>query len=936
MPPSDRDARHSALQGALFDLSEMAPASRERWLRHCRAEMPTLHAALRPHLPHLPGLPTAGDHTSPPRLATHGDADPTPTDTDPADTTLHAGVTLHPGARLGPWQLDAEIGRGGMGVVWRAHRADGRFDREVAVKLLPPLFADATLRTRFDRETQAQARLSHPHIAQLLDAGRTDDGTAWLVMELVDGEPLMAHVRRRQLPLRARLALMLQLADAVAHAHRHLLVHRDLKPGNVLVDLRGHVKLLDFGVAKLLDEAGGEPLTREGGAFTPGYASPEQVQGQTVTTLSDVFSLGVMLHELLTGQGPFLQPGDTLGAVMQRTLQLEVSAPSRHPQTLPGVDADLDAIALRALAKAPDERLPGADALAADLRAWLDGRPVSARAPGWAERSWKLVRRHRLVSAISVLGLAGTLGFAGDAWQSARHARAQQQLAEQRLQQVRQFARQVIHDYNGLLEAVPGTIQVRERLVGDALGYLDAEAASAAGDPGFQRELADAYLAIGNVQGRGLAGPGLGHFDAAQASFEHSARLYQPRCADAQAPAAERADHCLGWARTQEAQAQLLAVQGQRDAAIERLSRVLDELDRWPAETLPESQRPVHRGLQRATLGTLASLESHAHGERWTQALQHARLHWEQLRAEATAADAPAASRMQAGFAGDLLAFLLVAHGRADEGLTIITPLVAQARALARTPDRRDLRILLATASQTEGELRLLAGQASAGTALLRESTALAADLLQQEPGNPQARHGYLMSAWRLARGLRRTGQHAQALQAARQGLAAAPRLADLPPFLRGQRLRLETELALALGALGRRAEARTAAERARTGLTGLAAAGGPPSRQVLDLATAEAAWLLNSPPGHGGERRTAWQRAHGHLQAWLQLTPADLEAQAQMARLCALALADIELMADPALAAQARQSRQHAAAALQPLWPDSDTLPGIWRLPAL
>ena len=243
----------------------------------------------------------------------------------PGPATAH----LQAGTPLGAWTLDEEIGRGGMGVVWRGHRSDGRFERQVAIKLLPPLFADATLRARFLRETQALARLAHPHIAALLDAGQTEDGTAWLVMELVSGASLLHHVRTQACDLRARVGLMLQLADAVAHAHRHLLVHRDLKPGNVMVDGTGQVKLLDFGVTKLLDDAGVEPLTREIGGFTPGYASPEQVQGDTVTTLSDVFSLGVMLHELLTDQAPFLRPGSTWHETLHRTLNEEVGPPSR-------------------------------------------------------------------------------------------------------------------------------------------------------------------------------------------------------------------------------------------------------------------------------------------------------------------------------------------------------------------------------------------------------------------------------------------------------------------------------------------------------------------------------------------------------------------------------------------------------------------------------
>ncbi|WP_422564334.1 serine/threonine-protein kinase, partial [Ideonella sp.] len=258
---------------------------------------------------------------------------------------------------LGPWVLDAEIGRGGMGVVWAAHRADGSFEQEVAIKLLPPLFANPLLRSRFARETQALARLSHPNIARLFDAGQTEGGTTWLAMERVHGESLTRHVHEQQVGLRGRLALLLQLCDAVTHAHRHLLVHRDLKPGNVLVTPAGQVKLLDFGVAWLLDEADSTRLTQGIGAFTPGYASPEQTDSTDVSTAADVFALGVLLYELITDSHPFIHSGDTLSRTLQRTLQENPLAPSRQKTALAGVDADLDAITLHALEKRPQDRL---------------------------------------------------------------------------------------------------------------------------------------------------------------------------------------------------------------------------------------------------------------------------------------------------------------------------------------------------------------------------------------------------------------------------------------------------------------------------------------------------------------------------------------------------------------------------------------------------
>ena len=212
-----------------------------------------------------------------------------------------------PGARIGPYRLDRLIGEGGMGQVWLAARADGLYERKVALKLLRPGLADPKLRQRFDREREILARFAHPYIARLLDAGIDRDGQPYLALEYVDGEPITSYCQSRQLDIAARIDLFRQVCEAVSHAHANLIVHRDLKPSNILVTPAGHVRLLDFGIAKLLDV---EPLpveqTRTGvRTFTLHYAAPEQIRGEPVTTMTDVYSLGVVLYELLTGSKPY-------------------------------------------------------------------------------------------------------------------------------------------------------------------------------------------------------------------------------------------------------------------------------------------------------------------------------------------------------------------------------------------------------------------------------------------------------------------------------------------------------------------------------------------------------------------------------------------------------------------------------------------------------
>lgn len=344
---------------------------------------------------------------------------------------------LQPGQRIGPYALMRELGRGGMGVVWLAERADGAFQRTVALKLphrhlLENLNA-AAVRERFARERDILAGLAHPHIAAFFDAGVTPDGQPWLALEAVPGEPLTDWCRARALPLAQRLALFDQVLAAVDHAHARFVAHRDIKPANVLVTPAGEVKLLDFGIARLLhadDPAAADStaLTREGSVLaTPRYAAPEQLTGGPVTAATDVHALGLMLFELLTDAPAFD------GTLATRPADREPPLPSRRaatPALRRALAGDLDAITVRALQPRPADRYASVAALADDLRRQREHRPIRARRiTAWAQ-AWRYVQRHRLpVALASALGLALIAGSAGVAWQ-AHEARAQARRAE--------------------------------------------------------------------------------------------------------------------------------------------------------------------------------------------------------------------------------------------------------------------------------------------------------------------------------------------------------------------------------------------------------------------------------------------------------------------------------------------------------------------------
>jgi len=322
-------------------------------------------------------------------------------------------AVAEPGAQVGPYRLVREIGRGGMGVVYLAARADGQFQRDVALKLLPHAFESSRRIARFRAEREILASLTHPSIAGLLDGGVTDTGRPFLVMEYVDGVPITDYCATHGCTVETRLRLMQQVCAAVQHAHRRLVVHRDLKPGNILVTETAEgpqVKLLDFGIAKLVGEEDPDwtvPRTRTGERMlTPQYAAPEQVRGEAITTATDVYQLGVLAYELLTGERPFNPADLTLTEMERLILETMPEAPSRRASDRPAVPpsdltGDLDTIVLKALRKEPDRRFGSAEELAEDIERYMNGKPVRARPATAGYRARKFVQRHRLAVGVA-------------------------------------------------------------------------------------------------------------------------------------------------------------------------------------------------------------------------------------------------------------------------------------------------------------------------------------------------------------------------------------------------------------------------------------------------------------------------------------------------------------------------------------------------------
>ena len=409
------------------------------------------------------------------------------------------------GQRLGPYVLQAPLGQGGSGTVWAARRSDGRFEGQVAVKLLHLSLLGRAGAERFQREGHILARLAHPHIARLLDAGVTEAGQPYLVMDLVQGQRLDQHCAALRLGVPERLKLFADVLAAVAHAHSHGVIHRDIKPSNIMVDAAGVVKLLDFGIAKIVqgDETAAEStdLTRDWGrAMTPQYAAPEQLRGEPVTTATDVFALGVLLYELLAGELPFGRLRPPSMAQAQAMAMADAMLPPKRPSAVVASAAlrrqlagDLDTIALRALKPAPAERYPTVSAMADDLARHQSGHPVLARADSLLYRVRKFVGRHKAASAVAAgVALAAVGGAHAQVavllalaagtllalWQ-ARVAQGQAALAKAALRQaeeVKQFIASIF------TEATPregaGGVVTAQDLLASALGRIEAELAA--------------------------------------------------------------------------------------------------------------------------------------------------------------------------------------------------------------------------------------------------------------------------------------------------------------------------------------------------------------------------------------------------------------------------------------------------------------------------
>lgn len=440
------------------------------------------------------------------------------------------------GRRIGPYELLSLIGSGGMGEVYRARRVDAEYEKEVAIKIVPMALATRGVVERLRTERQILAKLDHPHIARLIDGGVTEDGLPYLIMDLVEGEPLDEYCEARKLPVRERLRLFRAVCAAVSYAHQHLVVHRDLKPQNILVTANGTVKLLDFGIAKLAQPSvtpgpsdaetmfGTNPLTLE-------FASPEQVLGRTITTSSDVFSLGIVLYLLLARQTPYRAAFASLHEAMREICEKEPMKPSIaavvNGAIAERIDVDLDVIVLRALRKEPEKRYRSVEEFSEDIARYLDGRPVTARGDQFAYRAGKLVRRHKLEIAAGLLIAVALVSGIITATKQARLAARETERAERHVATVRAFADAAMFQLHDAIKDLPGSTKARQLLVSTALEYLNALESEMGGDLSLQHDLGTAYLKVADIQGK-VNKANTGEWIEAKRSYSKAIALLEP------------------------------------------------------------------------------------------------------------------------------------------------------------------------------------------------------------------------------------------------------------------------------------------------------------------------------------------------------------------------------------------------------------------------
>ena len=698
------------------------------------------------------------------------------------------------GRHIGPYEIVDHIGAGGMGEVYRAIRID-EYQKEVAIKFVRASQDSGFIVSRFKNERQILASLDHPNIARLLDGGTTEDGVPYFVMELIDGQPIDEYCAGKALPIAERLRLFSHVCSAVQYAHQRLIIHRDIKPSNILVTSDGTPKLLDFGIAKMLDRDAVpgqfEPTLTLFRALTPGYASPEQVKDEPITTASDVYSLGVVLYELLTGRHPYRKPNSTSQEIARAVCEVYPEKPStavkrKNPGDSRSASAgpeivensaqklskklrgDLDNIVLMALRKEPQRRYASVEQFAADLHRHLQNLPVLARNDTISYRTSKFVSRHRagviaaVLLTLTLLGaLAVTLWEARFARQQAAIARAQEARAERRFNDVRKLANSLIFEVHDSIRNLPGATQARKLVVTRALEYLDSLSREASGDPSLQRELATAYDSVGDVLGS-TDNPNLGDFEGAAASYAKALAIWEALAA----ANPNDVNVQLGLGSEYFRVTQVLENVGDFGKARATMERAQPLVQRMITEQNDPKLQVQLAGLYYYTAGALEKTGD------FPGALQNYRQAAAIL--EPIAADPGSNVFIRAYLPAnyDGAAKMLAETGKVDDGIAMATNALHSLKTLSEAnPTNATFREYLAEAYGISGDILRKKGDSGAALAMYRREEQICNELKSGDPNNQQAIVNLGYGEASVGETLARQGKIRQGLQSLHQAV---------------------------------------------------------------------------------------------------------------------------------------------------------------------
>ena len=682
------------------------------------------------------------------------------------------------GSHIGPYKVVREIGHGGMGSVYLAERDDEHYQRQVAIKLINPGLSGEAIRRRFRNEMQILANLDHPNIARLFDGGETANGVPYLVMEYVAGTPINRYCDDRDLSTEQRLELFCTVCDAVQYAHQHLVIHRDIKPGNILVADEGLPKLVDFGIAKLLSEDTPDAQATLMPFMTPEYASPEQVRGTSVTTATDVYSLGVVLYQLLSGRLPYHLPTRAPHEIAQAICDQSPERPSSRKR----LHSDLDNIVLMAMRKEAERRYSTPQQLAEDIQRHLRGLPVRARHDTFSYRAGKFIRRQKVaVTAAALLLLTLVIGIATTAWQ-ARVARAERARAERRFNQVRQLANSFVFEVHDAVANLPGSTPARSLIVQRGLNYLDSLAEDAANDRGLQRELAAAYEKLGAVQYTPTVAH-LGDLQGALASHKKAAALRETLVASDPANRDFRRELLDSYWFI----ATLLGAQGDTARELSMLREQLPVRQQLAASETTDFMDRYNLAATYAYIGSLLMQAGDAQG-----ALENQR---EALRIRETLAGLdPNKARAQRaltisyeflGLATDQAGDTKRALELQQRGLEMREALVAA------DPLNIDLRLMLNESHRYVGDLLFKSGEIEKASEHYRKQLALTREMVAADPANAQFRRNEAVALIKVGDIEAHAGRTANALANYNEALRLRQQLSAAAP----QDLSLRREL---------------------------------------------------------------------------------------------------------------------------------------------